>query len=84
MPRYFFQLNEGNDVTEDIDGSELPDLEAARHYAVRAARELLAHAILWDRALPPESIAVLDEDGRILLTVFTAEVLPDHIKKRIR
>jgi hypothetical protein len=43
MPVYYFHLQSGDCVTEDPDGTELPDLQMARQYAVFAAKELLAH-----------------------------------------
>jgi hypothetical protein len=44
VPRYYFQVKDGTQVRDD-DGTELPDLHAAR---VEAAR--LAGALLRDRA----------------------------------
>jgi hypothetical protein len=43
MPMYYFQL-QSETHTENSEGSELPDLDAARVYAVQCAREFLAHA----------------------------------------
>ena len=30
MPRYFFHVRSGGDLTRDPDGAELPDIDAAR------------------------------------------------------
>jgi hypothetical protein len=49
-----------------------------------AARELLAAAIRWGEEIPPDGVIVIDEEKRELLTVFTTEVLPDPIRKRLR
>jgi hypothetical protein len=49
-----------------------------------AARELLAAAIRWGEEIPPDRVIVIDEEKRELLTVFTTEVLPDPIRKRLR
>jgi hypothetical protein len=81
MPMYYFHQQDGTKVAEDLDGSELPDLQAARQYAVKAARELLGHAIRFDHSAP-ERIFIVDEDGDELLTVFITEVLPASLKKR--
>ena len=84
MPVYYFHLQSGDSVTEDPDGTELPDLQMARQYAVFAAKELLAHALMWGRKEPPDRVFVLDEEGRELLTVFMTDVLPNSLKKHIR
>lgn len=44
MPLYCFHQEYGVGVTEDPEGSELPDLFVARESAVQGARELLANA----------------------------------------
>lgn len=41
MPRYFFHVEDGQ-VFSDLQGTELPDLGAARREAVRFAGALLA------------------------------------------
>jgi hypothetical protein len=43
MPRFFLHIQDGDRRIEDPDGSELPDLEAARAEAVSAARDFLRH-----------------------------------------
>jgi hypothetical protein len=47
MPAYYFRLRTGDHVVEDEEVSLHPDLQAARAYAVMAARELLAAAIRY-------------------------------------
>ena len=79
MPMYHFQQQDSTGVTEDPEGSELPDLSAARECAVQSARELLANAIRFDTSVP-DRIFVVDQDGIELLTVFIADVLPSSLK----
>nr|WP_321182289.1 hypothetical protein [Methylobacterium sp. Leaf122] len=38
MPRFFFHIRDGATLIEDPDGSELPDLAAAREEAAQGAR----------------------------------------------
>ena len=83
MPMYYFQQQDSTGVTEDPEGSELPDQLAARESAVQSARELLANAIRFDTNVP-DKIFVVDEDGIELLTVFIADVLPNSLKKKRR
>lgn len=48
MPRYFFHVCDGEDFV-DLQGTELPDLTAARREALRFAGSLLAeqHDRFW-------------------------------------
>jgi hypothetical protein len=84
MPVYHFHLTFGERLTEDAEGATLPNLQAAQKYAQHAARELLAEAIRWGRRAPPDSIVVVDHQGREVLTAFIVDVLPEAIRKRIR
>jgi hypothetical protein len=45
MPRYYFNVD-NDDVTEDFEGQELADDQAARAYAITAARGLAAETVL--------------------------------------
>jgi uncharacterized protein DUF6894 len=49
---FYFHQQDGSGVTEDPEGSELPDLPTARAYAVACAREALANAIRFNELLP--------------------------------
>ncbi|HEX8571326.1 MAG TPA: hypothetical protein VF759_01095 [Allosphingosinicella sp.] len=42
MPRYYLSVCNGNGFVEDVEGQELPDLEAARAEAIRSARSIMA------------------------------------------
>jgi hypothetical protein len=84
MPVYHFHLRFGESLTEDAEGATLPDLQAAQKFAQHAAKELLAEAIRWSRRAPPDSIVIADHEGREVLTVFIADVLPANIRNRIR
>ena len=83
MPTYFFHSRQGDETFEDPEGTVLSDIQAARRYALSAAREFLAHSIRFD-CLPPDAIIVADQSGRELLTVLTIEMLPDNIRKLLR
>ena len=83
MPIYYFQQQTGADITEDPEGSELADLQEARQEALRSARELLAHAIMFSHSAP-DRIFIVDGTGDELLTVFITEVLPSSMQKLFR
>ena len=44
MGRFYFHLQTGDQIVPDDEGTELPDLSAAEHEAILAARELVAEA----------------------------------------
>jgi hypothetical protein len=83
MPMYYFHQQDGTNVIVDDEGSELPNLAAARRYALVAARELLGHAIRFETSVP-ERVFIVGEDGSELLTVFITEVLPASLRKRFK
>src|SRR3978361_2363755 len=81
MPMYHFQQQDSTGVTEDPEGSELPDLSAARECAVQSARELLANALRFDASVP-DGLCIVDQNGIELLTVYIADVLPNSLKMK--
>ena len=66
MPRYFFDLTNGDSVTDEV-GEEFDLVEAARGHAVTVVRELsrggLPHALIG------HSISVVDERGLVIFKV---------------
>ncbi len=73
MPRFYFHVHDGRDVPDPY-GVELPDQEAARREAIRAAGEMLRD---WSGKLPIGSewrMNVTDGAGHPVLTLrFTTE-----------
>jgi hypothetical protein len=71
MPRYFFQLRDGDTVLQDDEeGEELPNLDAVRLYAIQSARELLSEAALRGTAGSLlQQVEAVDESGRTVLTI---------------
>lgn len=72
MPRYFFHVREGVDLTRDIEGQDLPNAEAARTEAIRASREMAGEKLLHGGALDGRQIEIADETGRVV------DVVPDR------
>ena len=80
MGRYYFHLQKmGERVLIDEEGAELPDLESAREQAFRAARELVADAILAGSDLDTVAIIVMDDQGHELYIPLGA-VLPKSLR----
>ena len=69
MPRYFFNVM--NDVkTQDFDGIELADLDAARGEALKDIEEILeSHFVSIGSDWTKWSIEICDIDGLLLLVV---------------
>lgn len=69
MPRFYFHLHNDEDASDE-GGRELPDLEAARGYAVSMARFEVAEAAKRDgQIFLSHRIDIADEDGTVLGTV---------------
>ncbi len=62
MPRYFFNLNDGQKIIPDLEGTELPDDDAARAHAVQVARELARNR---ERETRSWRLAVCDAEGTL-------------------
>lgn len=74
MPRYFFHLH--NDVeVEDEDGVDLPDLEAVRAEALKAARDLMAEDVKRGKLTLSHRIEIRDQAGEPVLTVRYADAI---------
>lgn len=69
MPRYFFNVLADPELLADHEGSDLPDVDAVRDYAIEAAREIVSE---WSKKgkLPlGYAFTVTDETGRTVLTL---------------
>jgi hypothetical protein len=68
VPRYFFNAYSGTSFTQDTDGQDLPDLEAARSEALTVA-ETFWSDLPSSFAREMLSVEILDEAGQKLTTV---------------
>ncbi|HEU0161870.1 MAG TPA: hypothetical protein VFQ69_05670 [Rhizomicrobium sp.] len=82
MPRYFFHIREGGDISRDTEGQDLPDAEAARREAINANREILGEKLLHGGALNNRQIEIADETGHVVDVVTANDVLFQHGKLR--
>ena len=68
MPKYYFYLLDSEEVV-DSDGTELPDLDAAREHARQVARELtFKRDGMLQRSWSQWTMSVRDTDGQVLLS----------------
>ena len=80
MTRYYFHLRGfKGDVVEDEEGSDLPNLAAAKEHAMIAMHELVGDAIKQGVQVPCEAIVVANERGIQLAAVPLLAALPSTI-----
>lgn len=75
MPRYFFHIRDGADLSRDNEGQDFAGVEAARQEAVRSSREMLGERLLHGGSLNHRQIEITDETGHVVEVVTSAEVL---------
>ena len=76
LPRYFFDVIDGFSLI-DGEGTELPDLAAARRQAIQASGEILRDMAAKFWLGTPWRMTVRDEDRRPLFVIrFSAEEVP--------
>jgi len=69
MARYHFHIINGGGTSEDAEGQELPDLEAARAAAIEGVRSLVSEEARLGQIDLSGRIDIADADGNILLSV---------------
>jgi len=72
--RYYFNLYD-DDVAPDEEGSELPDLAAARARAFAGARDMACAEVLQGHLTLDHRIEVVDESGELVWTVRFSDVV---------
>jgi hypothetical protein len=82
MPVFYFRLRDGNFEFRDDQGQELPDLAAARAYAVQVARELIRKSETEKRHC---RLDVYDERDLVAEVPFaTVDPTLDHLSLDLR
>ncbi|HEX8572295.1 MAG TPA: hypothetical protein VF759_06050 [Allosphingosinicella sp.] len=75
MPRFYFHVCNGNGFTEDQEGRDFPDLEAARAEAVRTAREIMASEVKRGMLDLSSFIEIEDSEHQLKYTLGFEDVL---------
>jgi hypothetical protein len=85
MPRYYFDIREGEDIAPDDEGLELPSIEQVQEEAARSLADLARDAVRknHDSAGHQMAIEVRDDDGPVLQVKFTFEI-DRHSAKPVR
>jgi hypothetical protein len=75
MPQYFFELSDGTETLEDVEGCPLPDAASARNQAIKLIGGLLKHhASFFGPNWSEWEIHVKQEEKGIVLSVPFMEV----------
>lgn len=69
MPRFFLHVRDSDGLTEDAEGSDLPDLEAALAEAAISGRQIAADRLRADGPTYTGEFEIRDGAGRLLATV---------------
>ena len=69
MVKVYFEIQEGDEVSYDLEGVEFADLVEAKSEAEASLQEMLAADIANDTPPVPRSITILDENGKELADV---------------
>ena len=69
MARYFLHINNGGGYSEDVEGQELPDLDAVRAAAIEGVRSMLSEEARQGQLDLSGKIEIADGEGNILLVV---------------
>ena len=69
MPHFYLHIRDGDVLIEDPDGSDLPDLDAARAEALAGARDILASRLRAGEVVDGQRIEITDATGGVLAVV---------------
>lgn len=75
MPRFFMNVRAGGKLLEDVEGSVLIDMDAARQEALTAVREMVADMIRAGKAIDGQCVEIIDQDGALRETVRFRDVI---------
>ncbi len=75
MPRFYLHVCDGTGFTEDPEGLELEDLEAARHQAVQGLRDITADDLRSGTLNMASFIEIEDENHELVATITFLEAV---------
>lgn len=73
--RYYLHQIQGDEIVQDPEGGNYPDLAAAEREAIEAAREMMATAIRASRDISDWAIDITDAQGVRLRRVLFANTV---------
>jgi hypothetical protein len=66
MPKYFFHIRDGWEITPDEEGMDFPNLELAEVEGYASAQDLASAALFEGRGTAAYAVEVADEVGTVL------------------
>jgi hypothetical protein len=76
MTRFYFHVRDNDgDVSRDLEGQDLPGLDAARGEALSTQREMLGERLLHGGSLDHRQIEIANERGEVLAVLNTNDAL---------
>ncbi len=79
---FYFNLQTDGAVAQDPEGMDLPDFDAARQEATKAAREMAAAAVATGSEASVDDILITDANGDVLATVSLADMIPKRLRSK--
>jgi hypothetical protein len=73
--RYFFHIRSDDEYDTDVEGIELPSLEAAIEEAAISAREMVAERVLHQERIDHMRFEIASTDGQVLETLHFRDVV---------
>ncbi|MFN7103243.1 MAG: DUF6894 family protein [Pseudorhizobium sp.] len=80
MPLFYLHVRTASGLIQNREGSELPDLDAAKVVARQGIRDIVAEHIAAGEPLDLQGIEVCDDAGRDIATVTVADAISQTIK----
>jgi hypothetical protein len=80
MPRFYINFRNGNEISEDTEGIEVPNIDGAREAAIRSLRELAGESLKHNGGSIPDAVIVSDDNGKDLLIIPITEVLQRQLR----
>jgi len=65
MPKFYFHVRKGNELIEDPEGMDLPNVVTARAEAIQAARDIQAEKVRFGTDVEGDLFEIWDENGLI-------------------
>jgi len=67
--RYYFHVREGDAITRDIEGIDLPSDRDALEEGREAARQMVAEMIRNQEAIDGKTFEISDASGKVLMSI---------------
>jgi hypothetical protein len=80
MPRFYFDVLDGEQVITDLEGIDFADRDTAVAAAVQGARDLVASGIRQNEDVSGHTFVIRDGHGETVARVPFRETLPGKLK----